>query len=67
MKTYVVKITDTDGTFCEITTEAVNPTVAVAEATDLVNEASLTPWDVAEVTCRVVSKPTPAGWDLIEA
>jgi hypothetical protein len=67
MKTYVVKITDTDGMFCEITTEAVNPTVAVAEATDLVNDASIFPWDVAEVTCRVVSKPAPVGWDRIEA
>lgn len=67
MKTYVVKITDTDGMFCEITTESVNPTVAVAEATDLVNEASLTPWDVAEVVCRVVSKPAPVGWDRVEA
>ena len=53
--------------FCEMTTEAVNPTVAVAEALDLVNEASIFPWDVAEVTCRVVSKPTPVGWDSVEA
>ena len=83
IKTYVVLITDTDGTFCELTTEAVNATVAVAEALALVNNNSLTPWDVAEVTCRVVASNTsrgisvgktkpipvtvPAGWDSIEA
>lgn len=67
MKYYTVKITDTDGMFCEMTTEAVNPTVAVAEALDLVNEASIFPWDVAEVTCRVVSKPAPVGWERVEA
>lgn len=83
MTTYVVLITDTNGTFCELTTEAVNATVAVAETLALVNNNSLTPWDVAEVTCRVVAsstslgisvgktKPipvvTPTGWNQIEA
>jgi hypothetical protein len=40
-----------------------------------VNDASIIPWDVAEVVCRVTSPiiPTdipsivPAGWDSIEA
>ena len=83
MKYYTVKITDTDGMFCEITTKAVNPTVAVAETLALVNDASTLPWDVTEVTCRVVpnntsrgisvgrNKPTsvaaPVGWDRVEA
>ena len=60
INTYVVLITDTDGTFCELTTEAVNATVAVAEALALVNN-SLTPWDVAEVTCMVVASNTSRG------
>lgn len=75
IKTYSVRIVHADGTFCNITTEAVNPTVAVAKAIALVNDASIIPWDVAEVVCRVTSPiiPTdipsvvPAGWDSIEA
>ena len=61
INTYSVRIVDTDGTFCEITTQAVNPTVAVAETLALVNEASILPWDVTEVTCRVVPSNTSRG------
>lgn len=61
MTAYYIRIVDTDGTFCELTTETINPALALAEAIALVNDCSIAPWDVAEVVCRVVASNTSRG------
>ena len=53
MKTYIVKLTETEGFFIDLTIKAVSPTVAIAEAIALVNDASTAPWDIVEISCRV--------------
>jgi hypothetical protein len=54
MKYYEVKLVCTEGGYLTRTVEAVNATVAVAEAIAYLHDAQTTPVEIAEVTCKVV-------------